>query len=219
MGRFMKQTYVNAMQGLAELQPVSGMMKSAREADYYGWRRWAASLFAIYDTKSMVALDLPWWNVAATREIEDFLAARPGARVFEYGAGASTAWLARRAGEVVSVEHDTAFIGQFRQMLAPFDNVTLLERSIDESRLPYTQAINELEGEFDLIVVDGRYRTDCLAAAQPRLAPRGIVVFDDSGRSRYRGGIKDSGLVETHHFGRSFCVPYPDHTSLLRHRD
>jgi hypothetical protein len=218
MGRLMKQTYVSAMQRLAAVPPVAGMMRAARDADVYGWRRWAASLFAIYDTRSMVALDLPWWNVQATREIESFLAARPGARVFEYGAGASTAWLARRAAEVISVEHDAAFIGSFRQMLAPFANVTLLERSLDDGPDAYVGAITETAGEFDLIVVDGRNRAACLMASIARLAPRGVVLFDDSGRSRYRAAIDGCGLAETHHHGRSFCVPYPDHTSLLSRR-
>src|SRR3546814_16419215 len=52
----------------------------------------------------MIALGLPWWNVAATREVAEFLRARPKARVFEYGAGASTIWLARHAAGVWSVE-------------------------------------------------------------------------------------------------------------------
>src|SRR3546814_12921991 len=54
----------------------------------------------------MVRLDLPWWTLRAKRLVEHHLAARPEARVFEYGAGASTVFLARRARQVVSVEHD-----------------------------------------------------------------------------------------------------------------
>src|SRR3546814_1018846 len=77
----------------------------AQQSDEYGWLRWSASLFAIHDIERMIALGLPWWNVAATREVAEFLRARPKARVFEYGAGASTIWLARHAAGVVSVEH------------------------------------------------------------------------------------------------------------------
>jgi predicted O-methyltransferase YrrM len=194
------------------------LTEGARESDAYGWRRWAASLLAIYDTKTMVRLGLPWWNVAATREVEQFLKARPGARVFEYGAGASTAWLAQRAEEVISVEHDAAFIGDFREMLAPFRNAKMLERSIADGPDAYVNAITEAGGQFDLVVVDGRYRADCLKAAIPYLKPNGIVLFDDSGRKRYRGAIENSGLAEQHHHGRSFCVPYPDHTSILARR-
>ncbi len=212
-----KRAYVDFVQGVARGDSGDRLTDWARRADPYGWRRWTVSLLAIYDTRRMVALDLPWWNVEATREVEAFLRARPSARVFEYGAGASTAWLARRAAEVVSVEHDAAFIAQFRELLRPFRNVTLLERSIEQPA-NYVGAIQSVDGSFDLIVVDGRQRIACLEAALPRLKPDGIVLFDDSGRRRYRDGIERCGLVERRHYGRSFCVPYPDNTSLLSHR-
>jgi hypothetical protein len=209
----MKRTYVDVMQALGSIPGLAG--RPAEGANPYGIRRWIASLFAIYDTERMVALDCPWWNVAATRAVERFLAARPGAQVFEYGAGASTIWLARRAGRVVSVEHDPDWFGRFRRQQAPFDNAQLLHRPL-ASDGGYVEAIAETGGLFDLIVVDGRRRTECLRAAILHLAPGGIIVFDDSGRTRYREGIAECGLRETRHFGRSFCVPYPDHTSILR---
>ena len=210
-----KRGYVRLMQRLGQTRAVSRFVGGAADADMYGWRRWFASLFAIYDTGRMVALDLPWWNVEATREVEQFLASHPGARVFEFGAGASTAWLAKRAGEVFSVEHDAVFIGRFRKMLTPFGNVELLERSIDKGPDAYVDAISEIGDTFDLIVVDGRHRSLCLEAAALHLSEDGMVLFDDSGRKRYRSAIERSELKETHYFGRSFCVPYPDHTSLL----
>lgn len=212
-----KRSYVDAMQGLGSVPPLEGLVRSGREDDPYGWRRWFASLFAIYETDRMIALDLPWWNVAATREIAQFLEARPGARVFEYGSGASTAWLAGRAGEVVTVEHDEEWLHRFRRQIGGLANVTLLHRAIGEDPRAYVGAIDEAGGEFDLVVVDGRHRAACLARAVPRLARGGTVLFDDSGRARYRAAIEGCGLVERHHYGRSYCVPYPDHTSLLTH--
>ncbi len=209
----LKGRYVDTMQGLAGWAPLMRFGQSARDGSPYGWRRWAASLLAIYDTERMVELDLPWWNVAATREVERFLAARPGARVFEWGAGASTVWLARRASEVISVEHDADWLGKFETQTKPFGNVRLMHRSIDTAS--YVDAIEECSDMFDLIVVDGRERVACLEKAKSRLAPNGAILFDDSGRSRYRGGIERCGLTERHYHGRSFCVPYPDHTSLL----
>lgn len=210
-----KQGYVSGAQALGGARPVRRFADSSQAADAYGWRRWLASLFAIYDARAMVALDCPWWNVAATREVAEFLAARPGAKVFEYGAGASTVWLARRAAQVVSVEHDSRWLHQFRTLAAPHDNVTLLHRPLGRDGHQYVDAIDSCEGLFDLIVVDGRYRAACLAHARERLAPGGWVLFDDSGRRRYRAGIGASGLRERHFFGRSYCVPYPDHTSIL----
>jgi hypothetical protein len=213
-----KRIYVDLVQGVARKDRNGRLTAWARRGPPYGWRRWTVSLLAIYDTRKMVDLDLPWWNLAATREVERFLERRPGARVFEYGAGASTAWLAQRAAEVVSVEHDSGFVASFREMLKPFNNVVLMECSIAQGRGSYVEAIRRAGGMFDLIVVDGRHRAACLGAALDQLKPDGIVLFDDSGRKRYREAIERCGLAETRHFGRSYCVPYPDSTSVISRR-
>ena len=213
-----KRRYVDTMQGLGGLGPFAGDTSATRENDPYGWQRWFASLFAIYETDRMIALDLPWWNVAATREIAEFLQARAGnARVFEYGSGASTVWLAKRSGEVVTVEHDKPWLDKFQRQTKGHENVSLLYRPIDNGPENYVRAIDEFEGEFDMIVIDGRHRSACLKQAESRLKRGGIVLFDDSGRARYRDAIESSALAETRHYGRSYCVPYPDYTSLLRH--
>jgi hypothetical protein len=211
--QLVKQSYVEAMRAIAMFGPSKRLIENGKAGTAYGWQRWAASLFAIHDVRRMMALELPWWNVKATREAEAHLAARPGARIFEYGAGASTAWLARRAGSVISVEHNAIWQRTLRPMLADLGNVQLWERGLDGDA--YIGAIDETDGPFDLIVIDGRRRTECLAHALPRLATGGIILFDDSGRWRYRHAIKTCGLRERRYFGRSYCVPYPDFTSIL----
>ena len=208
-----KRLYSSSARALAGVPPLERFLAEAEAADAYGWRRWLASLLAIHQPQRMIRLDCPWWHVAATREVARFLAARPGARVFEFGSGASTAWLARRAGEVVSVEHHADWHRLLAPLVAGFTNVTLWHRPLEGEGYP--GAIVEAGGAFDLIVVDGRRRIDCLAQALPQLKPGGIVLFDDSGRSRYRAGIAGCGLHERHFFGRSYCVPYPDHSSIL----
>ena len=214
-----KSAYVDAMQSLGGIGQLEKASRNSLGRDPYSWQRWFASLFAIYETDRMIALDLPWWNVAATREVEQFLAARPNARIFEYGSGASTVWLARRANEVTTVEHDRDWLAKFERQTKDYPHVSLLHRAIDNGPEGYVGAIDEFDGEFDLIVVDGRHRSACLKQAAPRLKRDGIVLFDDSGRTRYRDAIKTSGLVEDRHYGLSYCVPYPDYTSLLRHGD
>lgn len=212
-----KRRYVDTLQGLGALGPFAEGAQTSRKSDPYGWQRWFSSLFAIYETDRMIALDLPWWNVAATREIEQHLAACGNARVFEYGSGASTVWLAQRCGEIVTVEHDKEWLDKFQRQTKGHDNVSLLHRPIDNGPGKYVNAINEFDGKFDVIVIDGRHRSACLETAASRLSANGIVVFDDSGRSRYRDAIEKSALKEARHFGRSYCVPYPDYTSLLHH--
>lgn len=211
--QLVKRSYAGFMHAIAGLSPLEKLTADARKSDPYGWTRWVASLLAIHDVERMIDLGLPWWNVAATREADAYLRAHPGARVFEYGAGASTVWLARRAASVVSVEHHAEWHRLLTSKVAAFDNIRLLHRELEGDA--YIGAIAEADGPFDLIVIDGRRRTDCLARARPYLKPGGLILFDDSGRRRYRKAIENCGLAETRHYGRSYCVPYPDHTSFL----
>lgn len=213
MMQLVKRSYAGVMHSIANLGPMEKLAANAQQSDEYGWLRWSASLLAIHNIERMIALGLPWWNVAATREVAEFLRARPKARVFEYGAGASTIWLARHAASVTSVEHHVEWHQRLTKEVVRFPNIDLRHRELDGDA--YIGAIDAAEGLFDLIVVDGRRRTECLARAIPHLAPGGILLLDDSGRSRYRNAIENCGLSERRYFGRSYCVPYPDFTSIL----
>ena len=199
-----------------------------------GFVRHVWSLSTIYDVERMSRLDLPWWTYPASREVEAFLASIDGrARVFEFGSGASTAWLARRAGEVHSVEHDEPFVERLRPMLEPFPHVHLhavpaTERTAASTAVSeraghedldfaaYVGTIDAVGGEFDLIVVDGRARAACLERAVPHLAPGGIVVFDNAGRDRYQAAIEASGLAVDMRRGWAPSLPYREATALLR---
>lgn len=211
--RLLKRAYVGAVHSFAGLAPVADWGGQVTAGDPYAWQRWAASLLAIHNVDRMIALDVPWWNVAATRAVAEHLAACPGARVFEYGAGASTAWLARRAGDVISIEHDLDWHTRIAPLVGVFPNVALHRRELADGH--YARAIEDVGGQFDLIVIDGRRRVDCLRHSLAHLKPGGMILFDDSGRRRYRDAIEGCGIREHRHFGRSYCVPYPDHSSIL----
>jgi hypothetical protein len=194
---------------------------------------WARSLFAIYDIEDMVAIDLPWWSLDAIREADAFLRSRPTARVLEYGSGASTIWLARRAMSVVSVEHDPSWYPVVLERLAGYPNARLkligpdphpVEGYLSEKKgwrgrsfHDYASAIEQEEGLFDLIVIDGRARAACLRHARDRLAGGGLILFDNSGRERYQAAIEASGMIARRLRGVTACLPYPDETALLQH--
>jgi predicted O-methyltransferase YrrM len=85
---------------------------------------------------------------------------------------------------------------------------------LDFSR--YVAEIDDHEGSFDLVVIDGRAREACLARALPRLAGGGLIVFDNTRRRRYRHAIAAAPVVESRFAGLTPTLPYPDQTSLLR---
>jgi hypothetical protein len=197
-------------------------------------RHWAHSLTKVHDSLAIAKLDVPWWTYDAIDEVGRWFESRDGrpVRVFEYGSGASTFWLARRATEVHSVEHHRGFGEMMQREMAPYANVTLEIVEPVESPRPvipsakeghdgldfeaYVGSVRRVPGDFDLVVIDGRAREACLAAVMDRITPDGIVVFDNSRRRRYREAIRASGMRETRCRGLTPTLPYPDQTSILR---
>lgn len=229
----MKSGYVHAVRALrAVLRAVGilGVLDAWASRSRLG--AWVRSLLSIYDVEELVALDAPWWTMRSAALVEAHLAARPGARVFEWGSGASTAWLARRAGTVVAVEHDPAWAEIVRPLVGDGARVRVV---VPESAPPgggtrsarpghegldftaYVRSIRDEPGEFDLVVIDGRAREACLREALPRLAEDGLVVFDNVDRARYRAAIAEHpGLEVLTTRGLTPALPYPTRTALLR---
>ncbi|MEL6197438.1 MAG: class I SAM-dependent methyltransferase [Pseudomonadota bacterium] len=196
---------------------------------------WLRSLFSIHDIEDMVHLDLPWWCFGAIEEVDRFLASLQGrARVLEWGSGASTLWLAKRAAHVTSIEHDAPWAAIVATLTSDLDRVALISEPPepksegrddwygsakagwrDYSFRRYVNRAEEIPGPFDLIVIDGRCRERCLDMAKQRLAPGGRILFDNTGRRRYREAIARSGLVPTTFAGLAPGLPYPDHTTIL----
>lgn len=193
---------------------------------------WLRSLFSLYDVRDFVRLDLPWWTLDSMSLVDQFLTNRPGARVFEWGSGASTMWLEKRAAQVISVEYDSEWAKMMRPMIG--SSTTLLEVPATPSPTPevpsqmwghkdldyrdYVAAIDHVDGEFDLIVIDGRARSACLVHAMQRLSPDGLIVFDNTNRERYRPALDlvADQLEQTVTTGLTPSLPWSTETTLLR---
>jgi len=229
-----KRGYVSLMRAVKTAVEPLGLGRSEVNAREHRYRHWLHSLLAIYDIDALIRLDVPWWTYDAIDKVEAFLAARPGARVFEWGSGASTVWLAKRAGSVISIDHDAPWVefsaprlaeqGNARVELVPADTRPDPDARFLSGKAGYTgqtfreyvEAIDKHEGRFDLIVIDGRARAACLERAIDRLARGGVIVFDNSHRARYRKAIAASGLRAKVTRGLVPSLPLPDQTTLLR---
>jgi len=137
-----------------------------------------------------IDLELPWISWAAIDFLKDFVGEKM--HVFEYGAGGSTLFFARRCHRVVSVEDDQKWFKTTGDRLAlnGVTNVELRFRPIT-SRQPedfagssYVNAIGE--ERYDVILIDVGENLDeierpaCFKRAEQNVAPGGIIVFDDS---------------------------------------
>lgn len=157
----------------------------------------------------------------------------PQARVLEWGSGASTVWLGSLCGSVVSIESDPHWasmvrgsVGDHVQILTPDIPPRTNAGAIRSRRFgfrhldfnDYVNAVDHVEGRFDLIVIDGRAREACFEKALPRLAPGGMILFDNTNRRRYRLAVRShrDTIVLTRHVGLTPIVLWPTETSVIR---
>ena len=127
---------------------------------------------------------VPWMNYAVTALLEERL--KSTFRLFEFGSGYSTMFYARKVRSVTSVEHDEAWHA-FVSRRVP-ENVELVYTAEDEDGA-YCRTIGAQQTKYDVVIVDGRDRVNCLRQSLEHLADEGVVILDDSDRERYQEGI------------------------------
>ncbi len=106
--------------------------------------------------------------------------------IFEYGSGFSTIWLAKRVKQITSCENDAQWHAKATDMLEPFDNAAV---QLQESKEDYVAVISNYTHQFDVIIIDGRWRNECAQNCLPALTARGVIIFDNSDREQYQPGL------------------------------
>ncbi|MHB8464489.1 MAG: O-methyltransferase [Acidimicrobiales bacterium] len=156
---------------------------------------------------------VPWYTFPAVAYLSqlDF----SGKRVFEYGSGNSTLFWQKRAKEVVSVERDPSWHAVLLDSMDP-DVTTLLLAS---ERDAYLDVINQVEGPWDVIVVDGHYRTACAELGVAKLAKGGILILDNADWfPEVAASLRAQGLLEVDFHGAGPINYYTWTTSLFFER-
>jgi hypothetical protein len=220
--RHTKSGYAAAARLAGRGLAVVGLLPAQPPPREHRLRHWALSLTLAHDSLALADLDVPWWTYRAIDEVDRWLAVRPRPiRVFEYGSGASTLWLARRADEVCTVEHDANFAALMAPRLSAAGNVTVQVVPGVPMATPDVPSAKEGYGGRDFSAyVDAIVQAGeaCLARALPHVRDDGLVVFDNSARRRYRSAISAARVSETRLRGLTPTLPYPEQTSLLRRR-
>jgi len=154
---------------------------------------------------SPVTDSLPWMTFRAIRWLKSYLS--PEMTVFEYGAGGSTLFLAKRVRVLTSIENDARWHAAISHALqaAGISNCDIrlipAQRRVSMERVrygprSYTSTDPELAGlslegyvrsidefpdrTFDLVSVDGHARFSCVTHAVPKLREGGYLLFDNS---------------------------------------
>lgn len=99
----------------------------------------------------------------------------PQSSVLEFGSGMSTKWLAERCGKVMSFEDVPDWYERVRSELPAGDKFRFI---LGLNPADYT-AVPEGE-EFDLILVDGRWRDTCVEVGLKHLRSGGILYLDNT---------------------------------------
>ena len=128
--------------------------------------------------------DVPWLPDDAIRALERLL--RPTDAGLEFGAGSSTAWLARHTGSLTSIEPSSEWVAIVRGQLseAGVDNVDLRHLPGEDGSPEHRDAVLAIVDEFgpdglDYVFVDGLYRDDEALRATTVVRSGGLVIVDN----------------------------------------
>lgn len=126
---------------------------------------------------------LPWLTYPAIFFLENRI--KPEMTVFEYGSGSSTLWWSERVATVASCEHDLGWYNSVKTKVP--SNVEYLYHELVYGG-DYSRAILKYNHKFDIVLIDGRDRVNCAKNSLPALKENGVIVWDNSDRSKYQEG-------------------------------
>lgn len=130
-------------------------------------------------------LPIPWITYPAIDLLSERI--KPNFSVFEYGCGNSSFWWSERVSQVFSVEHDSCWYDKVHSNLKP--NMHIMHKQL-ENGTEYENCCSEPGLNFEIIIIDGRKRVKAMMASVKSLADNGVIILDNSDRSKYEEGIK-----------------------------
>ena len=156
---------------------------------------------------------LPWVTYGFIDFISDRL--NKNMDIFEYGSGNSTLWYAKKVNTVVSVEHDKKWFEAIKKNMPNNANINYEELVYNGN---YSKFSSNLNKKFDVIIVDGRDRVNCVKNAIKNLKESGVIVLDDSERESYKEGIDfilSHGFKKNDFWGISPGLFYKKNTTIF----
>ncbi len=176
--------------------------------------------FNAFDEKAPVDGEnspIPW----VTYSFIDFIQGRlnDSLDVFEYGAGNSTHWYAEKVKTVTSVEHDVSWFNSVKDKMPSNVNLNYQELIYGGEYSNYSNSLNE---QFDMVIVDGRDRVNCVKNSILSLNDKGIIVLDDSERESYLEALiflKKHGFKKIDFWGISPGLFYKKNTTIFYKQD
>lgn len=175
--------------------------------DYYGYERTVVEQRPIW----VDGTPIPWMTYPAINYLNQLNIA--DRQIFEYGCGASTLYWARRARQIYTVEHDEEWCARTRGKV-PANAEIMLASGMD-----YVRAVG-LNAPHDIIVVDGRWRAECVIESHRFLKPGGMLILDNAERYPVLTEfLRERGLIQVDMIGLGPQNTYNWCTSFFLKRD
>ena len=116
-----------------------------------------------------------------------------GSKVFEYGTGYSTIWWQNKNVDYHAVEDNK----QWHDMIEDKTNI-----EYKPGHHKYIESIYKYDFKFDVIVIDGVVRFDCIKPALEKIKDDGIIIFDNTDwHKNSKEELDRSDLIPIHFHG------------------
>ncbi len=162
---------------------------------------------------------LPWYSYSAISFLDRKFAhpdlINNNFTAFEFGAGNSSIWWSKRVKKIVSVENDPDWVTIINGIKSDNMDIHYCELKYGGKYCRYIANFNQL---FDIIIVDGRDRNNCIKHCISHLSKAGIIVLDNSERDQYKEGIQhlsEKGFRSIEFHGLGPINPYPWSTTVF----
>lgn len=133
--------------------------------------------------------------------------------ILEWGIGNSTLFFSSRCLSIDSVEHNDEWFNKISNQL-PTNSTGHLVTKEEYANFPFT-----LNRKFDLIIVDGINRKECLESAVKLVNENGMIIFDNSDRNpEYCKMMRNNGFIEVDFHGFGPIVNFTTTTTIFFQR-
>lgn len=155
---------------------------------------------------------IPWYSYPFIKFLEPRL--KKEFSVFEYGSGNSTLWFSKYVKSVKAVEHDKTWYDKVKPKLPA--NAELIYREIENKN--YSKEISASGSKYDIIIIDGVDRNNCVYESVNLLSQNGVIILDNSERNDYKESIEflfSKGFKKIDFWGMCPVTPINTCTSVF----
>lgn len=153
-------------------------------------------------------LPLPWFTYPAIEYLKQLDLKEKS--ILEWGTGNSTKFFASRCKDILSIEDNEEWYNYIKTEL-PINAKSILASVEEYEKIPLN-----IDRKYDIIIVDGIKRSECLNVSLSILNESGIIIFDNSDRNpELCLTLRNENLIQIDFHGFGPINPYTWTTSIF----